>query len=297
MSGRPAGVRCALETRAATGCVAGPELEDALSIARRLATAQVACTIGYWDGPGAPGRSAAAAARRTFAALSTDDAGLDGVVALQAPPLVAAGCSVDGAAMLLGAASSRRVVVDAPAPDGAADALELALALSHHGWDAGIALPGRWSRAEADAEVAVRHGLAVRLVKGESPDPSGAGTDPGAGMLALARRLAGRARHVAVASHDPNVSGPALETLLDAGTSCELELLLGPPVAAVVEQAKVLGVPVRVYVPWGTHASAPYDDLIAARRHKRPAWRLHSDATVCERRWRRTLSQAGRERA
>ncbi len=272
-----------LEARAARGYVTAG-LEEAVGLARRLDAQRVACTVGYWDGPGAPGSDAMGAVRRALDATG----GLDAIVAVKAPPLLAGSDpQMIAASLPLGG----RIVVDAPGPPDADGALALALALADRGHDAGIALPGRWRRAAEDAERAVAHGLTVRLVKGEQPDPSGRGPDPGDGLVALAAQLAGRARHVAVASHDVAVASAALERLRDAHTSCELELLLGLPVQVAAVAAE-RGVRMRVYVPWGTRAWTTYD-ATAARHDPALARRLLADAIAGERRWRRTLRLRG----
>jgi proline dehydrogenase len=280
-------VRRRLEARAARGYVAGPQLADALDLARRLRDGGVACTIGYWDGPGAPATLATSALRRTLGALADPAAGLDAVVAVKAPPLAG-----DHAVLAIAEGDRAPLLVDAPAPGWADDALALALALAARGCDAGIALPGRWARSAADAEVAIEHGLAVRLVKGEWADPDGRGPGHPAGFVALADQLAGRARQVGVASHDPAVVAAVLPRLVDAGTPCELELLLGLPVQPVCALAWELGVPIRAYIPWGTSAWVPYD-ATAARHSPELARRLLGDAAVGRRRWQRTLALTG----
>jgi proline dehydrogenase len=226
------------------------------------------------------------ALRRTAAALDAAGPVLDAAIAVKVPALQAA--DAHEAARLV-AGDGRRLIVDAPAPISAGRALELALSLAAEGCDAGVALPGRWSRAGADADVAAAGGLAVRVVKGEWLDPDQPDLDPAAGFLAVVDRLAGRARHVGVASHDPAVVGPALRRLVEAGTACELELLLGLPTKPVVGLARELGVGIRAYVPWGTSAWVPYD-ASTARRSPRIARRLACDVALGRRRWGRTLA-------
>jgi proline dehydrogenase len=81
--------------------------------------------------------------------------------------------------------------------------------------------------------------------------------DMRAGFLNVVDELCGRARCVAVASHDVPLAREALERLLAAGTPCEMELLYGLPRRAAVAAARELGVPVRFYVPQGK-AWLPY---------------------------------------
>src|SRR5204863_5359382 len=67
----------------------------------------------------------------------------------------------------------------------------------------GCTLPGRWQRSLHDAERAVELGLRIRVVKGEWAGIRGDEADPREGFLKLVERLAGRAIHVAVATHNP----------------------------------------------------------------------------------------------
>jgi proline dehydrogenase len=70
-------------------------------------------------------------------------------------------------------------------------------------------------------------------------------------LLAIVDRLAGRARHVAVTTHDAPLALASLDRLRAAGTACELEVLLGVGARVLVRAARARGVAVRVYVPFG----------------------------------------------
>jgi proline dehydrogenase len=115
----------------------------------------------------------------------------------------------------------------------------------------GTTLPGRLKRSHVDAEWAIAHGLAVRVVKGEWPDPAIAHCDLRKRFLDLIDRLAGRARHVAVATHDLALSREAIGRLRSAGTACEVEVLLGMPSQQMLDWAKANAVRTRIYVPYG----------------------------------------------
>ena len=112
----------------------------------------------------------------------------------------------------------------------------------------------------------VELGIRPRVVKGQWADPAEPGIDPRAGFLAVIDRLAGRARAVGVATHDPPLAEEALRRLARAGTPYELELLQGLPMNGVLRVARKLGAPVRIYVPFGL-AWVPY---ALEQIHKRP---------------------------
>jgi proline dehydrogenase len=139
----------------------------------------------------------------------------------------------------------------------------------------GCTLPGRWARSIADADCAVGLGLHVRVVKGQWPAPRHQEMNPEDGYLNVVDRLAGRARFVAVATHDPELVRTALKRLRQTGTPCSLELLYGFPLKPALKVASDLGVPVRVYVPFG-HGWLPYS-LTQARRNPRVFWWILRD--------------------
>jgi proline dehydrogenase len=140
-------------------------------------------------------------------------------------------------------------------------------------FSAGIALPARWRRSAADAERLRDGPCRVRLVKGEWADPAGDVRDFAEAYLQLARRLAGRKATVAVATHDPALAEAALRVLLDAGTSCEIEQLRGLPRRRTMAVARRLGVPVRLYYPFGP-GWWPYAADKALARPYLPLWAL-----------------------
>jgi proline dehydrogenase len=139
----------------------------------------------------------------------------------------------------------------------------------------GITLPARWGRSMRDAEIAIRLGLRVRVVKGERAAADGDAVDPAAGFQALVDRLAGRVPHVAVATHDWRVAQRALHRLRQSATGASLEVLLGVPNRRVLSVARAFAVPPRVYVPWGT-SRLPYR-LRATATRPALAWRFLRD--------------------
>ncbi|MGA9582671.1 MAG: proline dehydrogenase [Allosphingosinicella sp.] len=149
------------------------------------------------------------------------------------------------------AAADMTLMFDAHAPRDADRTLKAVSGLLADFPRTGFALPARWLRSRGDADSFRDSSAPIRLVKGEWADPSWRGQDVEASYLALAARLAGRSAPVAVATHDPALAERALAILLAAGTPCELEQLRGLPARRTMAVARRLGVPVRVYVPFG----------------------------------------------
>jgi len=115
----------------------------------------------------------------------------------------------------------------------------------------GVALPARWRRSESDAAGLRDSAARIRIVKGEWADPEWTQVDVDSNYLSLIGRLAGRKAPVSVATHDPELAERALRILLDSGTPCELEQLRGLPARRTMAVARRLGVPIRIYVPFG----------------------------------------------
>jgi proline dehydrogenase len=233
--------------------IVGSRLEDALQGCYRLAPTRTA-TICYWNSGEESPQQVASAYLNAIDALATEN--LDGYVSIKAPalwfdrPLFAQ-------VLERGRSQGVRLHFDSLGPE-AADATfaMIAEALPHHP-DLGCTLPGRWRRSLDDADWAAQRSLRVRVVKGQWPDTVKPEMDFRQGFLAVIDRLAGRARHVAVATHDATLAEEALKRLLKTKTSCELELLYGLPMGPASRVAQAAGVNIRVYLPYG-HGWLPY---------------------------------------
>jgi proline dehydrogenase len=264
----------AFVARVSRNYIAGPSLSDARRISEELARRGYWLTLGYWDSA----KDAPGTILDTYLASLDALAGFAGhnylsvkIPALRYDPA--------GFSTLLTRSQERRVplMFDALESDQAEPTLEfIARETDPSRSEVGVVLPGRWLRSLSDAERAISLGLVVRVVKGQSPDPRDPNRDPTEGYLEVVRALAGRAKCVRVASHNPIVAGESLRILTAAGTPCELELLYGLPVGTQVKLAVALGVPVRVYVAFG-HAFLPYA-LASMRRHPGAMLRLLREA-------------------
>jgi proline dehydrogenase len=253
----------AIADRAARRYVPGSNVEDALRVATDLRQKGIATTVGFWNGDGDdPATVESESARLTRALRGQDDA----EASVKATELAA------GALERL-AAAGVRLHCDALAPEHA-DAVHAAGSAV----DAGVTLPGRWTRSPADAAALMTSPQRVRVVKGQWPDPVDPDRDPRSGYARVIEALAGRAALVQVATHDGPLARFAIDRLRAAGTPCELGLLYGLRCESSVNVARDAGVPVRVYVPYGT-AYLPYA-LGAARRNPRAALRLAADLVV-----------------
>jgi proline dehydrogenase len=249
--------------------LAGPELEDALRVCRRLAGQGVATTVCYWNALDDSPDRVAREYQNALGALAAEN--LDSYLSVKSEAL---GFSAELVRALVerGRQTGIRIHFDALAPETADETFSLIADAHNLGAELGCTLPGRWRRSLADADRAAELGLSVRVVKGQWIDPEEPSLHLRRGYLAVVDRLAGRARHVAVASHDSRLIREALRRLTSAGTSCELELVLGLPRTRQLQVAREAGVRARVYVPYG-HFALPYS-LSQVRHRPRILWWL-----------------------
>jgi proline dehydrogenase len=256
-----------LRQRRASAYGAGPTLDAALSLCRRLQREGLACTVGYTAMPGESARSVANTHLEAFEQLA--GAGLDGHVSVKLSTLefdLDLFSELDAAAARSGCA----LHIDALAPETVEATWRLIESAPRAG-RIGTTLPGAWPRSVDDAALAARLGLRVRVVKGQW---TGA-TDPVEGFRRVVARLRGHRNGVGVATHDVALLESSLHCLTAAGTSCAAELFLGLPFRGPAATARRLGVPIRVYVPYG-RAAAPYG-VADVRANPAVAWWLIQD--------------------
>jgi proline dehydrogenase len=257
---------------AARSYIAGDRLEDALAVARRLRGRDLLTTLGYWDGPNESADKVLAAYSATIDAIAATEQ--DAYLSIKLPSLNYSHevlAKIGRRARELGV----RLHFDAMAPESVDRTWQTIIDSLPAGSDLGCTLPARWQRSAVDADWAVENRMAVRVVKGQWPDPE-RDVEPIAGYLAIVDRLAGRARAVAIATHNAALAEQSLQRLHAAGTPVMLELLYGLPSRRLIEIARRLGVRVRVYVPFGS-AYLPYC-LGELKKNPRIAWWLLRDA-------------------
>jgi proline dehydrogenase len=252
---------------------AGADLDEALAVVRRLAGYGLAATIGYTAEADERPRAVADAHLAAFERLA--DEAVDCQVSVKLSALGFDGellAELDAAA----ARSSRILHIDALARETVS--LSLRLMDTPREGPRGTTLPGRWRRSVDDAALAERLGLRVRVVKGQWAEPGDDGIDLAAGFLRVVDALRGHRHGVAVATHDAPLLAESLRRLTASGTPCSAELFLGLPFRGPALAARRLGVPIRVYVPYG-HGGAPYGVADVAG-HPVAAWWLLQDVVL-----------------
>lgn len=237
-----------LRRRAGRPYVAGEQREAALDLCRRRLESGDRVVICHWSEPDDD-------PARVLESYLDD---LQAAAELAGNGYAYMTCKIDAlgdrmADVTAVAACARQVGVRAHWDSLGADTQSIALTCAklHQSLRAptGATLPGRWARSLEDAEDLRGLSFPVRLVKGQWASTDS--LDPARGMVECARRLAGRSDLVAVATHDAELAREVLAILIESGTPCELEQMLGLPDREPREVAGDLGVPVRVLVPYG----------------------------------------------
>jgi proline dehydrogenase len=255
VSGIATQAKKAVLKRAGRAYLAGPTLQDAVTVADAARRDGHAATLSYWNGEGDTRADVTARVTAMVEAAGQRASWCD--VAVKVPALAYDHVAVAG---LAGQCADRgvRMWVDSHQSYTADRTLELAEAAAVLGCEVGVALPARWGRTRADAQRVADAGLAVRLVKGQFRDEETGGHDDVRGaFLTLVDALAGRARFVALASHDDWLLEQACSRLAGSGTPFEIQLLHGLPARRALEVARAAEAPVRIYAPFG-HPSLVY---------------------------------------
>jgi proline dehydrogenase len=257
--------------RAARAYTSGPTIEDAREVCDRLAREGVANTVCYWDIYAEQPDFVTQAYLGLLDTMSGNTS--DCYLSVKAPAL---NFDIELVKKVLAEASRMSAIVhfDAMAPNTIDRTFDLIVNARKIYPKLGCTLPGRWRRSLEDADRAAEMGLRVRVVKGEWAGAPEDETDPREGFLNTINRLAGRAVHVAVATHNPAMARFSLRCLRNAGTPCELELLYGLPQQPLLKIARDFGVRARMYVPYG-HAGLPYRLRDAFWKPQIIGWFLH----------------------
>jgi proline dehydrogenase len=270
-----------LRRRRAAAYAAGPGLDEAIAAGRRLAGYGLASTIGYTAEPRESSQAVATLHLEALERLAGEPLDCYLSVKLSALDFDAGLFAVLAASA---ARTGRALHVDALAPE-TADATWRLLESAPRSAQLGTALPGSWARSPEDASRAVRLGLQARVVKGQWADGSSVSVDPAEGFLRIVDRLRGHRAGVGVATHDVDLLAESLRRLKAAGTPCWAELFLGLPFRAPAATAQRLGVPIRIYVPYG-RAAAPYGVAEMRRNPAAGRWLIEDLVHGKEKAWR-----------
>ncbi|SFI10275.1 GNAT family N-acetyltransferase [Planctomicrobium piriforme] len=260
---------------AAKRYLAGEQITDAARVQAKILQDGNFCTVGFWDGEQDDPRKVADEYLRGLNLLSQSTG--DGYLSIKLPALKSSKellREVTARALEAG----RRLHFDALSPaeaQGTRDAVE-SLHRQFPNLQLSYTLPGRWKRSLSDAQWAVEQQLPVRVVKGQWADPEDPQRDLRAGYLEVIDALAGKARHVSVATHDLELAAESIRRLMAAETPCDVELLYGLPMKKAIRQAQAASLPVRIYIPYG-QAYLPYA-LNKLRSQPRMLWWLLRDA-------------------
>lgn len=242
--------------------IAGPNVSHAVRVCRQVAEKGWSSTICPWDGPDDHAELVASSYEHALTWISKE--GLDCYLSIKPPAL-----NFDFARfrplLLVAKRAGIRLHFDSYQFEYADPCFAMFEDCLAEYQNVSCTLPARWLRSLSDAERVIDYAVPVRVVKGQWADPDHPRLEPGQPFLKIVDTLAGRVPHVAVATHNKRLARESLLRLQESGTSCELEQLFGLPLHTV-RIAEDLGVPVRLYIPYG-YAWLPYS---LAQIRKRP---------------------------
>ncbi len=249
--------------------IAGPEVKDAIRLCRQCDQNGWYSTICPWSGPNESPEIVASHYRDALSALKGET--LDCYLSIKVHSLK---YDFNMLKEILDIASEKntRIHFDSVGPETASPSLSLLERALAFYKNLGYTLPARWQRSLSDANRLIDMGVAIRVVKGQWPDPVEPSLDPAARFLDLIDLLSGKAAKVAVATHDVELAKKSLNKLRCAGTPCELEQLFGLPLRDD-RIAKPFDIKVRLYIPYG-YAYLPYDISEAKKRPVIFVWLL-----------------------
>ena len=234
--------------RASLGYMAGPTLEDAVGFCRTLHEHGFPTTIGYWE----PGATAPELIIHEY--LSALDALgreiRDGSCMVKIPSLRYRPDLLDEV-VARGRSSGTTLVFDSIFVDMADPILAMVERVAEHNKDLCFTLPARWPRSVRDAARVAELGIDARVITGIWADPQHPAHDMDRGFLDIVDQLAGKVRQVGIATHNPAIAREAVRRLSATSTRFELQVLFGMPMQGIAGLADALGVPLRVYVPYG----------------------------------------------
>jgi proline dehydrogenase len=253
--------------RVVSSHLAGPVVADAVRFHQQVLGFGWTSTFGYWGGPDDTPASTARAYHDAIVAVRNGK--LASYLSIKLPGLE---FDTELLRSVLDEAkeSGIRIHLDSLAPEDADRTYAILDKFVPLYENLSSTLAARWLRTVTDADRIVDYGIPVRIVKGQWSDPSAPKLDARKNYLAVVDRLAGRAKHVAIATHEPSLAAEALRRLKGSSTSCEMEQMSSLPqnCAGVARQ---LSVPMRIYIPYG-FPSLPYSLRHAPARPAIVGW-------------------------
>ncbi|HKI46194.1 MAG TPA: hypothetical protein VKA08_12760 [Balneolales bacterium] len=273
-------IRHKIRNQIASRHVAGPQIDDALEVCRWAMRKGFSSILSPWKDADASARSMFESYKLSMTALHNEN--INGYLSIKLDAIdYDFGIFKD--LVQIGRKLDIRVQIDSLDPHSAAITFRFLEKMAEYHDILGCTLPSRWQRSLTDADKVLDLGLSVRIVKGQWPDPTNNNLDCVKNYLAIVEKLADRARHVGVATHDLPLAKRALSDLRAAGTYCELEQFSSLPLNGM-ETARKLGCPYRVYVAYG-QPGLPYNIRFALTRPAIVAWVITDFALNLKRPW------------
>lgn len=265
--------------------VAGPKMDDAIRVCRWALKNDFNLALAPWRETGEAKESLFESYKSVIQFLKDDN--IDGYLSIK---LDAIDYDFGKFRELLdlGRFHNIRIHVDSLDPESAPKTHQFLERASEYHQVLGCTLPSRWKRSLNDCERVVSLGISVRIVKGQWEDNKYNDVDCRNNYMSIIGKLAGRARHVGIATHDVKLAEKALKGLIASKTHCEMEQFFSLPLNGRAI-AKNLGCPYRLYVSYG-QPGIPYNIRFASTRPSIAAWMMADFAFNFKKPWDKNLT-------
>ncbi len=243
--------------------IAGPNLDDALSICKLAENSGWSTTISVWTGKDISADENAKKYQEIILAII--DSNLTSYVSIK-PPAINFDLKRFDRIAKLAASRNIRIHFDSLSPDLADNYLKFLKGAKTIYPFLGYTLPSRWNRSLFDAELISRLNIPVRIVKGQWPEFEHSRIDSRKNFIKLINILAERVPLIGIATHEKILAERAIEIITKTKTPYELEQFFSLPFIDM-KLAQKYNFKKRLYVVYG-EAYLPYN---LRSINKRPA--------------------------
>jgi len=243
--------------------IAGPNLNDALSICKLAESSGWSTTISVWTGEHVSADENANKYQEIISAII--DSNLNSYLSIK-PSAINFSLKLFDCIAKNAASKNIRIHFDSLSPDLADSYLKFLKEAKTIYSCLGYTLPSRWKRSLLDAELISKLNIPVRIVKGQWRDPEYSRIDSRKNYLNIINILAERVPLIGIATHEKILAERAIEILTKTKTQYEIEQFFSLP-SIEMKLAQKYNFKKRLYVVYG-EAYLPYN---LRSINKRPA--------------------------
>ncbi len=255
--------------------IAGPGLQDALSVCRQAAEKKWAAALSVWGFDKEPDIFTSKCLE-VINAISRED--IDCYLSIK-PGSINFDIKIFSEIATAAGKKNIRIHFDSLTYDLASRSIEFIKKAKFLYSNVGCTLPSGWLRSIGDAEEVAGLKIPVRIVKGQWKDPEHAKINTAENFLEIVNVLSNKAPLIAIATHDRDLAEKSIIKLKKAGHSnCELEQFFSLPLNGK-KLAEKYSVKFRLYIAYG-QPYLPYNFKHVFERPAMISWMLKDLLTV-----------------